>query len=236
MKFSLVVIFFLSIFSISGNAQDLVPDEISSDPSSKCYKEVFFEPGSKTVITAEEIVERGYDNLDELLASVPGIHLTHDRTFTQIGFRGVAPTVTNNHRVKVFLDGLPINNPMTGQAPSGYDFRGINPEDLKEVDERINAVVSGVESVQNDMLKIFSTHGIQKIEPLDEKFDANFHEVMFEGPAPDKAAGTIIQVIETGYVLNGRILRPARVGVAKNEGDTPEPPPTQPGGSIDTEA
>jgi molecular chaperone GrpE len=91
------------------------------------------------------------------------------------------------------------------------------PEDLKEVDERINAVVSGVESVQNDMLKIFSTHGIQKIEPLDEKFDANFHEVMFEVPGSGKPEGIIVQVIEPGYVISERLLRPARVGVAKGD-------------------
>lgn len=89
------------------------------------------------------------------------------------------------------------------------------PDDLKEVDERINAVVSGVESVHGDMLKIFTTHGIQKIEPMDERFDPNFHEVMFEAPGTGKPEGTVIQVIEPGYVISGRLLRPARVGVAK---------------------
>ncbi len=91
------------------------------------------------------------------------------------------------------------------------------PEDLKEVDDRINAVVSGVESVQNDMLKIFSAHGIKKIEPLDEKFDANFHEVMFEVPGSGKPEGIIVQVMEPGYVISERLLRPARVGVAKGD-------------------
>lgn len=91
------------------------------------------------------------------------------------------------------------------------------PEDLKEVDERINAVVSGVEAVQNDMLKIFTAHGIEKIEPLDEKFDPNFHEVMFEAPAAGKPAGIVMQVIEPGYVISGRLLRPARVGVSKGD-------------------
>ena len=91
------------------------------------------------------------------------------------------------------------------------------PEDLKEVDERINAVITGVESVQNDMLKIFTSHGIQKIEPLDERFDPNFHEVMFEAPGSGKPEGVVIQVIEPGYVISGRLLRPARVGVAKGD-------------------
>ena len=67
---------------------------------------------------------------------------------------------------------------------------------------------------------------------MDERFDPNFHEVMFETPMADKEAGTIIQVIENGYTLNGRILRPARVGISKsvdqtNTGDA--------GGKIDTQ-
>ena len=69
-----------------------------------------------TVITAEQILERGYDNLDELLASVPGISLSHDRNFTQIGIRGISPTGQNNQRVAVFVDGVPLNSPVSGQG------------------------------------------------------------------------------------------------------------------------
>jgi len=104
------------------------------------------------------------------------------------------------------------------------------PDDLKEVDDRINAVVSGVESVQNEMLKIFSAHGIKKIEPMDEKFDANFHEVMFEVPGSGKPEGIIVQVMEPGYVISDRLLRPARVGVAKGD-----PNATSVGNEIDQE-
>ena len=110
------------------------------------------------------------------------------------------------------------------------------PEDLA-ADERVKTFVDGIEATERAMLRTFEKNGIEKLEPLDEPFDPNFHEVMFEGPAPDKAPGTIIQVVETGYVLNGRILRPARVGVAQAGGsaESPEPPATEPGGSIDTE-
>ncbi len=88
---------------------------------------------STTIIYSDEIEERGYDHLDELLAAVEGVYITHDRTFTQIGMRGVSPTSDNNQRVQVLLNGLPMNNPMTGQAPSGYDLRGINMEDIERV-------------------------------------------------------------------------------------------------------
>ena len=98
------------------------------------------------------------------------------------------------------------------------------PEDTPD------AVRGGLEAMEREMLATFDRHGIKKIEPLDEMFDANFHEVMFEAPMEGKAAGTIIQVIEAGYVLNDRLLRAAKVGLAKAD------PNADPGSSIDTQA
>lgn len=88
---------------------------------------------SETVITAEEIRERGYDNLDELLSSVQGLYLTHDRNLTQIGVRGLSPEGGNNQRVQVLVDDIPLNNPLSGQALAGYDLRGIDMEDIETV-------------------------------------------------------------------------------------------------------
>lgn len=93
------------------------------------------------------------------------------------------------------------------------------------------AVTEGLQAMEKELLSTFERHGIQKIEPLDEPFDANFHEVMFEAPMPNKAAGTIIQVIEPGYVLNGRLLRAAKVGIAKTGEES-----TDPGAQIDQKA
>lgn len=95
------------------------------------------------------------------------------------------------------------------------------PEDTPE------AVRGGIEAMEREMLSTFDRHGIKKIEPLDEPFDANFHEVMFEAPTEGKDAGTIIQVIDAGYVLNDRLLRAAKVGIAKAD------PNADPGAKID---
>jgi len=96
------------------------------------------------------------------------------------------------------------------------------------------AVREGLDAMQKELLQTFDRHGIKKIEPLDEPFDANFHEVMFEAPMPGKAGGIIIQVIEPGYVLNDRLLRAAKVGIAK--ADDGGPAPTDPGAQIDEQA
>lgn len=82
-----------------------------------------------------------------------------------------------------------------------------------------SALVQGVEATEREMLKAFEKNGIRRIEPLGAPFDPNFHEVMFESPMPGKADGTIIQILEAGYVLNDRLLRPARVSVVRNGPD-----------------
>lgn len=111
------------------------------------------------------------------------------------------------------------------------------PEDMLESEPRLKNLVDGIEATERTLLKSFDKNGIEKLEPLDEPFNPNFHEVMFEAPVPGKAAGLVMQVVEPGYILNGRILRPARVGVTKDDGsgggDTPPPPA---GGHLDTEA
>ncbi len=86
-------------------------------------------------------------------------------------------------------------------------------------DETVKLLHEGVAATERVMLSNFEKHGIRKIEPTEGKFNPNFHEVMFEGDVPGKQAGEIIQLLEAGYVLHDRLLRPARVGVAKG-GDT----------------
>lgn len=88
------------------------------------------------------------------------------------------------------------------------------PADLR-ADARINNFIQGIEATEKSLLSAFEKNGIKKIEPLDEVFNPHFHEVMFEAPVPAKPSGIIIQIIEPGYVINDRLLRPARVGVSK---------------------
>lgn len=103
------------------------------------------------------------------------------------------------------------------------------PADLAQSDPRIKNLTDGIEATEREMLKSFDRAGIRKVDPAGEPFNPNYHEVMFEAPGTGKPTGTVIQVIEAGYVLFDRLLRPARVGVAKAE-ETP------PGGRIDTQA
>lgn len=89
------------------------------------------------------------------------------------------------------------------------------PENEREANASVKNLYTGIEATERGLLKVFENMGIKKIEPLGTSFDPNFHEVMFETDMPDKPPGTIIQIIEPGYLIHERLLRPARVGIAK---------------------
>ncbi|MCB9060739.1 MAG: nucleotide exchange factor GrpE [Halobacteriovoraceae bacterium] len=83
-------------------------------------------------------------------------------------------------------------------------------------DEKINNVYVGVDMVRNQFVKVLNDNGLETIEALGKIFDPNFHEAMAQHPAEGKEDQEVINVFEKGYILNGRLLRAAKVIVAKN--------------------
>lgn len=77
------------------------------------------------------------------------------------------------------------------------------------------ALIDGVEITARGMLATLERHGVKKLAPEGERFDPNFHQAMFEVPNPDIASGTVVQVVQPGYSIGDRVLRPAMVGVSK---------------------
>ncbi|MBI1328057.1 MAG: nucleotide exchange factor GrpE [Alphaproteobacteria bacterium] len=96
------------------------------------------------------------------------------------------------------------------------------PEDLRNGDARVQNLVAGLDAVEREMLGTFDKHGIKKVHPLGEPFNPHFHEVMVEMPGTGQPAGTVVQVFDSGYVIHDRLLRPARVGVAKDSAELPK--------------
>lgn len=84
-----------------------------------------------------------------------------------------------------------------------------------ELGENAKNLVDGIEMTERELLNLLERHNIKKIDPKGEKFDHNFHQAMFETPGTGEPDGTIIQVLQVGYVIKDRLLRPAMVGVAK---------------------
>lgn len=99
-------------------------------------------------------------------------------------------------------------------------------------DAGFKALIEGVDLTERAMLVALERHGVKKLAPEGEKFDPNFHQAMFEIPNPDVPASTVLQVVQPGYSIGERVLRPAMVGVstggpkaAAANANTPEPGP-----------
>lgn len=86
---------------------------------------------------------------------------------------------------------------------------------LESGDAGLKGLADGVEMTARDMLSALERHGVKKLSPKGEKFDPNFHQAMFELQNPDVANNTVMEVVQEGYVIGERVLRPAMVGVAK---------------------
>jgi len=91
-----------------------------------------------------------------------------------------------------------------------------NKEDIE--DQAIENFVLGVQMTEQELQKAFDENNIRKIDPLGEKFDYNFHQAMFEVEETDQEPGVVVQVLQPGYAIDDRILRPAMVGVAAAKG------------------
>lgn len=87
--------------------------------------------------------------------------------------------------------------------------------DSRTGNELLENLMTGIEATERELLRALEKQGINKIEPLDVPFDPNLHEAMYEVDAPDKPSGLVVQLLEPGYVIHDRVLRPARVGVSK---------------------
>ena len=90
----------------------------------------------------------------------------------------------------------------------------VSPE-TRGQDDKLDSLAAGVEMTERAMLAAFERFGIRPIDALGRPFDHNLHEAMFEVPDPGQPAGTVVQEMEKGYVLDDRLLRPARVGVTR---------------------
>ncbi len=82
-------------------------------------------------------------------------------------------------------------------------------------DATLTTLLEGVELTERSMLSALERHGVKKIEAEGQKFDPNFHQAMFEVPNPAVPNNTVLQVVQAGYTIGERVLRPAMVGVAK---------------------
>ena len=79
----------------------------------------------------------------------------------------------------------------------------------------LKSLIDGIELTEREMQRLLAKHGVKPIEALGQKFDPHRHQAMFEVPDPAQPEGTVVQVVQAGFAIGDRVLRPAMVGVAK---------------------
>jgi molecular chaperone GrpE len=91
----------------------------------------------------------------------------------------------------------------------------VPPELRNTAESGVKALIDGVELTERELLKALEKNGVRQFTPQGEKFDPNVHQAMFEIPDATVPAGSVVQVVQPGYMIGDRVLRPALVGVSK---------------------
>lgn len=100
-------------------------------------------------------------------------------------------------------------------------------EKLAAADPAVKAVIEGVEATERQLMATLANHGIKPVDTSSGKFDPNLHQAIAEVPGNGKPGGSIVDVVQTGYVIGDRLLRPAMVTVARKDGGEPPKVDTQ---------
>ncbi|ODA67909.1 heat shock protein GrpE [Methyloligella halotolerans] len=89
------------------------------------------------------------------------------------------------------------------------------PAEAASKDPALKSFLDGVELTERELLNMLERHGVKKLDPLGERFDPNNHQAMYEVPNPEVPEGTVVDVMQAGYTIGDRCLRPALVAVSK---------------------
>ena len=156
------------------------------------------EPGSVEVLTKE--VAEARDKMLRTLAEMENLRkrtakeVADARVYGITGFaRDILDIADNLQRA---LDAVPA-------------------EARAAADPGLKALIEGVELTERSLLNALEKNGVKKFDPSGEKFDPNFQQAMYEVPDPSVPSGTVVQVVQAGYTIGERVLRPALVAVAK---------------------
>jgi molecular chaperone GrpE len=94
-------------------------------------------------------------------------------------------------------------------------LEAVTPELRNTAESGVKALIDGIELTERELLKALEKNGVRQFTPQGEKFDPNLHQAMFEIPDATVPAGSVVQVVQPGYMIGDRVLRPALVGVSK---------------------
>jgi molecular chaperone GrpE len=182
------------------NRQETASDEESAAANNNLDETVDLSPEARVAALETEVAEKQ----DRLLRALAEAENTRRRTQRE-------REEATKYAIAAFAKDL------LSAADNLHRALASLPEDEVR-DERTRSLLTGVAATERELLSVFERHGIRRIEPVGERFDHNLHQAVFEVERGDEPAGTIVEVLQPGYLLHDRLLRPAMVGVARPPG------------------
>jgi molecular chaperone GrpE len=174
-------------------------------------------PGDQAAAAIHEIGKENAELRDRLLRTLAEMENLRKRTEREVGdartygvsafARDILGVADNMHRALEALD----------------------TELRANASDSVKGLLDGVELTERALLSALEKHGVKRFDPVGQKFDPNRHQAMFEIEDPNVTAGTVVQVMQAGYVIGDRVLRPALVAIAKGgPKSAPQPPSGEP--------
>jgi molecular chaperone GrpE len=200
------------------------PNGHSTDPKATPETDVSAEPAADAVAA---LAKEAADYKDRLLRTLAEMENLRRRTEREVAD-------SRQYAVANFARDLlaVADNMQRALDTLSADFRD-------QADPVVKSHIEGVELTERELVKVMEKHGIKRFDPQGQKFDPNLHQAMMQVPDPSVPDGTVVQVMQPGYMIAERVLRPALVGVSKggpkaapaaNENASPQP------SSVDTQA
>src|SRR6201997_3142834 len=174
-----------------------------ANPSEPVMSKPYIMPDDPEPASVEALAREAADARDKMLRTLAEMEnlrkrtsreVTDARTYGITGFaRDVLDIADNLQRA---LDAVPA-------------------EARAAADPGLKALIEGVELTERSLLNALEKNGVKKFDPMGQKFDPNFQQAMYEVPDPSVPSGTVVQVVQAGFMIGERVLRPALVGVSK---------------------
>jgi molecular chaperone GrpE len=183
--------------------QDRQPEDTTAPTGEPVVSKPYVMPDDPEAGSVEALQQEAAEARDPMLRTLAEMENLRKRTTREVadaklyGITGFARDVLDiADNLQRALDAVPL-------------------EARANADPGLKALIEGVELTERSLLNALEKHGVKKFDPQGQKFDPNFQQAMFEVPDPSVPSGTVVQVVQAGYTIGERVLRPALVGVAK---------------------
>ena len=160
-------------------------------------------PAEAVVDPVEALTAENADLRDKLLRTVAEMENLRKRTQREI-------EDTRSYAISGFARDM-----LTATDSLSRALTVLPAEPRESADGTLKSLIEGIEMTEREMQRLLAKHGVKPIEAEGQKFDPHRHQAMFEVPDPTRPEGTVVQVVQAGFAIGDRVLRPAMVGVAK---------------------